>query len=184
MSGPGSSKKLTKKLSSVAVRALIVPSHHHLLSPFLQKMGSVGKHRRSVVTAEPVSVRHASETGCQKALTVTSRSLSVGQRRFALGGKVDQFGGISSERKLNRANSAAERTGGPSPAPKMGGRIPSSASRHMEAITAASTTDRLVADDLPHCKTLEGRRNIVLSNVVREGFICGILEHERRQSRL
>ena len=48
---------------------------------------------------------------------------------------------------------------------------------------STSPPDRLVADDLLHFKSLEGSRNVVLSDVVRGGFLGKVVEHILRQPR-
>ena len=46
-----------------------------------------------------------------------------------------------------------------------------------------STANRLVSGDLFHFESLKRNRNVVLSNVVRGGFLGEIVEHVLRQTR-
>ena len=46
-----------------------------------------------------------------------------------------------------------------------------------------STANRLVSRDLLHFESSKRSRNVVLSNVVRGGFLGGIVEHVLRQTR-
>ena len=74
--GPGSSKQRTRYAPSVALLALIFPSHHKPSSPLYPKVGSFGKHR-GATAAKPFYVRNAVVARRQETLAVAPRKFSL-----------------------------------------------------------------------------------------------------------
>ena len=80
------------------------------------------------------------------------------------------------------AKSGGERAGSTFPVPTTGERVPSNVFvRHR--CDPASTANRLIPGGFLHFESLKGGRNVVLSDVVRGGFLGEVVEHILRQPR-
>ena len=132
------------------------------------KVGSVGKHR-GAVAAEPFCVTNAVVAGRQDSRRY-SEKVPVVQHRFASGGTDGCFGSAGSECRPSSAISRGERAGRSFHFPGRSRETrPVRFVHHGDDPT--STANRLVSDDLFHFESLKRSRNVVLSNMVREGFL-------------
>ena len=146
------------------------------------KVGSVGKDR-GAVAAKPICVRDAAVAGRQKTLAATPRELPLCSASSHPAVQTVGLAALVRSAGCVAQNMVARELEVHFPLPGRSRESrPVRLVHHRDDLT--SSANRLVSGDLLHFESLKKRRrNIVLSDVARGGFLGEVVEHLLRQPR-